>query len=173
MAKQIYIDSNGNEILLSGTINRADMLPYDDNKSTADAIGDLDDINTTVKSSTVGAINSVNTVYGGTIVASTGYTMTAQRLVKQGRTVMMSAVINADTPITASRRTIANIPEGFRPPNNVNLALACSGQTNGFSNRFLTGLITSGGDIMVGDMLLPAGESVKEVRISICYEQYY
>ena len=29
MAKQIYIDENGNEQLVSGTINNADMLPID------------------------------------------------------------------------------------------------------------------------------------------------
>ena len=175
MSKQIYIDSDGNEIQVSGTVNTADMMPMSasDSKKVSEAIGDLSSLTTTNKSSAVGAINELNAVNGGTISASSGYNITAQRLVKQGKTVMMSAVINADTPITASRRTIANVPEGFRPANNVNLTMACSGQINGFSNRFLTGLITSGGDIMVGDMLLPAGETVKEVRISICYEQYY
>ena len=34
MAKQIYIDSNGNEVMLSGTINSADMLPISAGSST-------------------------------------------------------------------------------------------------------------------------------------------
>lgn len=34
MAKQIYIDSNGNEVMLSGTINSADILPISAGSST-------------------------------------------------------------------------------------------------------------------------------------------
>lgn len=43
MAKQIYIDENGNELLVSGTINTADMLPYDNNTSTKDKIDEKQD----------------------------------------------------------------------------------------------------------------------------------
>ena len=34
MAKQIYIDSNGNEILVSGTVNSADILPIETGSGT-------------------------------------------------------------------------------------------------------------------------------------------
>lgn len=34
MAKQIYIDENGNENLVSGTINTADMLPIESGSAT-------------------------------------------------------------------------------------------------------------------------------------------
>lgn len=34
MAKLIHVDENGNEIMESGTINNAEMLPYDSNTST-------------------------------------------------------------------------------------------------------------------------------------------
>ena len=34
MAKQIYIDSEGNEVLLSGTVNSADILPIEAGSST-------------------------------------------------------------------------------------------------------------------------------------------
>lgn len=34
MAKQIFVDENGNEHLVSGTINNAEMLPYDSNTNT-------------------------------------------------------------------------------------------------------------------------------------------
>lgn len=41
MSKQIYIDSEGNEIQISGTVNTADMMPMSGNDSTtvAEAIG--------------------------------------------------------------------------------------------------------------------------------------
>ena len=34
MAKQIYIDENGNELLVSGTINNAEMLPIESGSAT-------------------------------------------------------------------------------------------------------------------------------------------
>ena len=47
MAKQIYIDENGNEVLVSGTITNAGNLPlgtdFSDPTSTAGAIKDLQD----------------------------------------------------------------------------------------------------------------------------------
>lgn len=62
MAKQAYIDENGNEILISGTVNTADMMPMSGNDSTkvSEAIGDLTTLTTTDKSSLVGAVNEVN-----------------------------------------------------------------------------------------------------------------
>ena len=64
MAKQIYIDENGNEVLVSGTITNAGNLPlgsdFSDPNSTAGAIGDLTTLTTTDKSSAVGAINELN-----------------------------------------------------------------------------------------------------------------
>ena len=62
MSKQIYIDSNGNEIQVSGTVNTADMMPMSGNDSTkvSEAIGDLSQLTTTVTSSLVGAVNAVN-----------------------------------------------------------------------------------------------------------------
>lgn len=62
MSKQVYIDSNGNEIQVSGTVNTADMMPMSGNDSTkvSEAIGSLSHLTTTDKSSTVKAINEVN-----------------------------------------------------------------------------------------------------------------
>lgn len=69
MAKQIYIDSNGNEVEISGTINYANMLPLSVSDSTdvntaisdnTDNIGSLSQLTTTDKSSLVGAVNEVN-----------------------------------------------------------------------------------------------------------------
>lgn len=62
MSKQIYIDSNGNEVQISGTVNTADMMPMSGNDSTkvSEAIGDLSTLTTSVTSSLVGAVNEVN-----------------------------------------------------------------------------------------------------------------
>ena len=61
MSKQIYIDSNGNEVQVSGTVNTADMMPMSGNDSTkvSEAIGDLSQLTTSVTSSLVGAVNEV------------------------------------------------------------------------------------------------------------------
>lgn len=61
MSKQIYIDSNGNEVQVSGTVNTADMMPMSGNDSTkvSEAIGDLSTLTTSDKSSLVGAVNEV------------------------------------------------------------------------------------------------------------------
>ena len=62
MSKQIYIDSNGNEIQVSGTVNTADMMPMSGNDSTkvSEAIDDLSQLTTSVTSSLVGAVNEIN-----------------------------------------------------------------------------------------------------------------
>ena len=70
MARQIYIDSNGNEVEISGTINYANMLPRSVSDNTdvntaisdnADNIGNLSTLTTSDKSSLVGAVNEVVT----------------------------------------------------------------------------------------------------------------
>lgn len=62
MSKQIYIDSEGNEIQVSGTVNSADMLPLEagSSKMTSEAIGPLSDLTTTNKDSLVDAVNEVD-----------------------------------------------------------------------------------------------------------------
>ena len=65
MSKQIYIDSNGNEIQVSGTVNSADMLPLEagSSKMTSEAIGSLSSLTTTNQDSLVDAVNEKATVY--------------------------------------------------------------------------------------------------------------
>lgn len=67
MSKQIYIDSDGNEIQVSGTVNSADMMPMSASDSTkvSEAIGSLSTLTTTEKSSLVGAVNEVNAYKSG------------------------------------------------------------------------------------------------------------
>ena len=62
MSKQIYIDSEGNEIQVSGTVNSADMLPFTagSSKMTSEAIGSLSFLTTTNKDRLVDAVNEVN-----------------------------------------------------------------------------------------------------------------
>ena len=49
MAKQIFVDENGNEHLVSGTINTAEMLPYDSNTNTKAKIDSKADISITCR----------------------------------------------------------------------------------------------------------------------------
>ena len=62
MAKEFYVDKNGNEVLISGTVNTADMMPMSasDSRKVSEAIGDLSQLTTTDKSSLVGAVNEVD-----------------------------------------------------------------------------------------------------------------
>ena len=121
--------------------------------------------------STAGAIKDLQdktTVTSGSITASTGYTVVNSNVKKIGNLVTISFVIKATTAIT-SRQTIANIANGFRPTQNEWYTFSGSSIVNGTSNRIITGLITSGGDIMVGDGIEPAGQSVIEFRGSCTY----
>lgn len=62
MSKQIYIDSDGNEIQVSGTVNSADMMPMSASDSTkvSEAIGDLSQLTTSDNDSLVDAVNEVD-----------------------------------------------------------------------------------------------------------------
>lgn len=80
MAKEIYIDGNGNEQLVSGTINNADMLPIESGSSTntKDYIdtkfNGLLKITRESTSYTVAANSGVGLTYSF-ITPPTGYTM--------------------------------------------------------------------------------------------------
>ena len=75
MAKQIYIDENGNEVLVSGTITNAGNLPlgsdFSDPNSTAGAINSLITTDTVSGTVNIGANNYADPVY---TVTKTGYT---------------------------------------------------------------------------------------------------
>ena len=62
MAKEVYTDSQGNEIPINSAPTYASQMPLSptDDTDTASAIGDLSDLDTTDKSSLVGAVNEVN-----------------------------------------------------------------------------------------------------------------
>ena len=119
MSKQVYIDSNGNEVLVSGTVNTADMMPMSGNDSTkvSTAIGDLSQLSTTDKSSIVGAVNEVvstkveNSVETKTLVSNATY-------YKMGKVVQVSLIaysVPANTGGYSSRHVIGYLPVGYRP----------------------------------------------------------
>lgn len=158
-------DLTGADIPMSGT----------DSTPIATAVGDLSLLSTTDKSSIVGAVNEVDgkittatTVSSGSITPKTGYTIVNSSVKKIGNLVAVSFVIKATTAIT-SRQTIATIDNGFRPTQNEWYTFSGSSSVNGTSNRIITGLITGGGDIMVGDGIEPAGQSAIEFRGSCTY----
>lgn len=103
MSKQIYIDENGNELLVSGTINAANVLPYDDNTSTKAKIDEKQDKLTTST---------------GTITASSNVTLVRPLTVKYGNLKMISVVFK----ITGSTSTIGTLPSGYAPTNTIDFS---------------------------------------------------
>ena len=100
MSKQIYIDENGNELLVSGTINSADVLPYDDNTSTKDKIDEKQDNLTTST---------------GTITASSNVTLIRPNAIKWGKVKTLNCVFM----VTGTTSTIGTIPPEFAPTNTI------------------------------------------------------
>ncbi|WP_298534794.1 hypothetical protein [uncultured Methanobrevibacter sp.] len=122
MAKQIYIDENGNEHLVSGTINTASMLPVSAGSSTntadaLDAKANASDLETTEPVSA--PLTNVST--------STGANETLNYW-KSGKVVS----INIDIIIASANTllTIATLPEGFRPKGTITTALKATGTTH-------------------------------------------
>ena len=149
MSKQIYIDSNGNEVQVSGTVNTADMMPMSGNDSTkvATAIGSLSALTTSVKSSLVGAVNSLNEVADNNLsVATYGGTIYYR---KYGKVVEVTGTgIGSTTSIAQGNEpTLVTLPSGFRPKRELN---PVGYSRNSFSNsRMLGYTIGTNGNIKV------------------------
>ena len=105
MAKQIYIDENGNEHLVSGTINTASMLPYDSNTNTKAKIDEKQDKFTTST---------------GTITAGTNVTLVRPLTVKYGNLKMISVVFKT----TGNTSSVGTLPAGYEPTNTVDFSCA-------------------------------------------------
>lgn len=148
------------------------VLTYDSNGKWANSniIDDTTQTTTTTWSSDK-IYNEVKKAYGGTVTASSGATIRGQHLYKRDNIIYLDLTINFTTAITdGNRSTIANIPDGFRPPNGT-ISFVCSGSSNinYYANRMATVLITQGGDILLGDGIWPSGTSVKELSMCISY----
>ena len=111
MSKQVYIDSNGNEVQVSGTVNTADMMPMSGNDSTkvSEAIGDLSQLTTTEKSSLVGAVNEVN---GASLKASELRVIRETKTTNNNGTIDSNSLTGGAIPLS---RTIlsAYSPSGY------------------------------------------------------------
>ena len=132
MAKQIYIDENGNEVLVSGTITNAGNLPlgsdFSDPTSTAGAIGDLTTLTTTDKSSFVGAVNEVN----ANKVSTTTYETITQPTINTaaglsgnvycktiGHLVIVWGTIATTTALTSGTNILSGLPNKTQHSANV------------------------------------------------------
>ena len=107
MAKQIYIDSNGNEVLVSGTITNDNNLPHFSGTPTAGTtayeIASKQDILTTIYNS---------------LTASANVTIVRSVCVKYGRVKQLSCVFRID----GTTSTIATIPNDYKPSFNIDFS---------------------------------------------------
>lgn len=115
-------------------------------------------------------IDNATTKTSSTIGAGTGCVVRLASLVKINGVVFGSFAINMTTPIS-SRTTIGSIPVGFRPYTNVSYIAPSSSAVNYYQDRITNVIITTGGEIIAGDMVVPAGQTVKEVNLAFSYNQ--
>ena len=99
MAKQIYIDENGNEQLVSGTINNAELLPI----SSSDTMNTKDYIDSKVA------------VSRPTVVATTGNTLMYDNSVKYGKMISITCAIK----VTAGANQYTHIATVTEKPVNI------------------------------------------------------
>ena len=95
MAKEIYIDGNGNEQLVSGTINNAEMLPIQSGSAT----------------DTKSYIDSGDAISRPTVEVTTGNTMTYNNSVKYGKMVSITVVIRVASVPANTHTHIATVTE--------------------------------------------------------------
>ena len=157
MSKQVYIDSNGNEVQVSGTVNTADMMPMSGNDSTkvSEAIGDLSQLTTTDKSSLVGAVNEVDTSLSNkadkaltwfNLTAGTGMTLQYVNCFAFGNLKVISANIVVGSGATT---TIATVPSAYSASNTTFFYIGRNGGNGAY------GYIT--GTSLKTDSALPTG----------------
>lgn len=106
----------------------------------------------------------------GTITVNSGYTSRRQNLVKVNGIVYGVFIINT-TNVISGRVTIGSIPSGFRPQMNVAYLCPASDSINGYQNRATNVIITTNGEIVVGDIFVPAGQTIKEIFCAFAYNQ--
>ena len=155
----------------------AENIPFDSNDSIAVKITsieeDISDAQDDISANTQ-AIEDIQTAVIGTpdngaITAGTDCTVRAANIIKINHIVVFTAYINFTTPIT-SRKTIATISSQFRPSGqNVTFITGGSNAINSLQNRMTNGIITATGDVIVGDIIVPSSESIKEVMITTTY----
>ena len=125
MSKQIYIDSNGNEIQVSGTVNSADMLPLEagSSKMTSEAIGSLSSLTTTNQDSLVDAVNEVNEKETETLTYSSGGQTASFKFNRLGNMVCIIGSGGAMPLPTSWTNLTGTLSSKFRPTSALSLAL--------------------------------------------------
>lgn len=93
MAKQIYIDENGNEQMVSGTINTADMLPIESGSAT-NTKGYID-------SGLSGKANSTVTTGSLSVITGVSITLARSQLVRFGNIAFITFAITTTANITS------------------------------------------------------------------------
>lgn len=105
----------------------------------------------------------------GTITLETGFTARGTPIVeKRNGMVFLQFNINGTNAFN-TRTTLGNISAGFRPYRTCAFTVCASKNINSFANITTTMLITLSGDIIVGDLVLPADSNIKEVNACVTY----
>ena len=160
MAKQIYIDENGNEVLVSGTITNDNNLPHYTGTptagSTAEAIADLQDDKANIALST------------GTFTPQTNYTDMGSSVKKFGKLVVAHIKIQAPSAISTRTWVGAIGDTNFLPTMDIPFSGSGCATHNGFINRTITGFIGSNGGIMIGDNLTTSTSAI-DLFIDVAY----
>jgi len=113
MAKQYYIDENGNPILVSGTVNTAELLPISGNDPT--------DTKT-----------YIDTVSTGTLTTSnTNINILRSKLIKMPNGVKYIQACLQATALVGTGETILDIPNGFNTTDSATNFDLCSVSTLG------------------------------------------
>lgn len=138
----------------------ASDIPYDNTSSgltATDVQAAIDEVADDISTAT------------GTITLETGFTARGTPIVeKRNGMVFLQFNINGTNAFN-TRTTLGNISAGFRPYRTCAFTVCASKNINSFANITTTMLITLTGDIIVGDLVLPADSNIKEVNACVTY----
>ena len=139
MSKQIFIDSNGNEIPLSGTVNSADMMPM--------SVGDATKVSEAIDEVDTSLSNKADkTLTGFNLTAGTGMTLQYVNCFAFGNLKVISANIVVGSGATTS---IATVPSAYSASNYTFFYLGKNGGNGAYGYMTGTTLKT--------DSVLPTG----------------
>lgn len=139
MAKQIYIDENGNENLVSGTINNAELLPIQSGSATNTKDYIDSSINAPIKSSEVVTIPDSALAVGSNWSEGCSY-------VKRNGLIILHLALKG---LTANdRNTVYTLPSNCRP----SFEIVGAGMGGLSYTAFAQATITTGGVIHVSSV---------------------
>lgn len=113
MAKQIYIDENGNEQLVSGTINNAELLPIQSGSAT-NTKDYIDSVKNDLSDNVI--TETYKTITSGDITADSGLSLhTANQVYRLGRFCLLTISIKINRSVSGNCYITNYIPTGYRP----------------------------------------------------------